>query len=319
MIRKKQRQAFTLVELLISLAIAVVIMLVIMRVTAEMLRLYSYLSRTKDAFAEARTAFDDMSRMLARTTLNTYWAYNFDSAGIVSSYGRQSELHMAFQSGGIFPTIPGQEVPNTSRIVFQAPLGLQVTADYQNLQALLNSAGFFVAYGPDPDLTSIPAVGSSNPLRYRLYRWLQPAENLSIYETTSGNPNATGFGWIKIAPGSIRPVANNVLALFIAAPSGGSVVSAYDTRGANPVQKHQLPSSLKLVIIAIDEKSAAALGNSPTPPISIPATILSNPNEIEERAQQFCDSLALPASGRPPLRCKVFSAEIPLVRARWSQ
>jgi uncharacterized protein (TIGR02599 family) len=317
--KTKHLSGFTIIELLIALAISLVLVLVLMRVTSETLRMYGYLSRSKDAFAEARTAFDDMTRMLARSGLNIYWGYQFDSGNKVTSYGRQSELHFAFREGGIFPTIPGAEVPYTSRIVFEAPLGLHADAANKNLQALLNSCGFFVAYGTDPDLIGIPAMGASNPRRYRLYRWLQPAESLPVYETTSGNPAATGFGWVKPAPGSIRPVANNVIALFVSAKSGAADVAEYDTRGAIAAQKHQLPTSVKLVIVAIDETSAYALGNSPTPPIDIPDSILANPDEIEQRAQAFCDSLSLPGPGRPPLRCRVFSADIPLVGARWSE
>jgi len=310
-------RGFSLLELLVAMSVATLLIVAVMGLISSSFGIWNQLSRGKDAFAEARTAFDDMTRLLARATLNVYWGYEMDNQGRPVSYGRASELHFALGDGEIIPPT-GQRVPNTSSIVFQAPLGLMDETANRNLAGLLNAAGFFIAYGPDPETGGIPSLAGSTRNRFRLYRWLEPSEGMSIYGSTSGRPEAESFDWINPSSGSIRPVANNILALFVAAQLDGENSSSHDSRGDIHRQRHQLPSSLKIVLIAMDETSASALGNSDAPPLEIPASILANSAELEQRAQEFCDQLARPSAGRPPLRCKVFAAEIPLVGARWS-
>src|SRR5690606_10668269 len=125
-----------------------------------------------------RNAFTAITRQLSQATLNTYYDYLLDpDTGIPTRYIRQSDLH--FVAGK--DLIANQQ---THAVFFQAPLGYTTAAPYSDMDTLLNASGFFLMRGTDQErpafLNTLPNSPPDN-VRFRLMQFLQPAENLSIY------------------------------------------------------------------------------------------------------------------------------------------
>ncbi|MBK8039328.1 MAG: Verru_Chthon cassette protein C [Verrucomicrobiaceae bacterium] len=201
-----KRQAFTLVELMVSVSILVILMLVVSSFVNLVQRTWVRTNSNISQFREARLAFDAMTRTISQATLNTYW-----QAGTVelsknalgtrfqgTSYRRQSELQFccgptvggatALFSTGTAANYPGHGV------FFQAPLGVTglisppagestAVADTQNMVNLLCGRGYFVAWGDDssfrPQFLNTRNVPKRT--RFRLMEFSPTAEKNPIY------------------------------------------------------------------------------------------------------------------------------------------
>lgn len=267
--------AFTLVELLVSVAVLSVLMLVLTQVLSNTQSTWGRAKARTEEFREARAVFEAIAARLSQATLNSYWGYKFDASGNPVLYQRQSELH--YVSGPVTPLL-GSTVPAAGHAVFfQAPLGENLSAGLSSssgpagLENMLNAWGWYASYGSDMDQR--PTFLQNNPAhperrRFRLREFRQATEKLSLYQlvTPPGggantpkvpwieaqNSQNTLYGWFRdtLAADS-EPVGENILALVIQPvwpdPNDDTGVDTsaapqyiYDTR------RHQWPESSAL-------------------------------------------------------------------------
>jgi uncharacterized protein (TIGR02599 family) len=133
MVKERQRQGFTLVEVLVSLAVLAVLLTIIAQVLGQVQRVWSSANAKVAQFREARRAMDRISSNLSQATLNTYLQYFYagpnpflpPSAEQMTpplGYVRFSELQ--FLSGPTAALLPGGAGQSPGHAVFfQAPLG----------------------------------------------------------------------------------------------------------------------------------------------------------------------------------------------------
>lgn len=283
----KSTRGFSLVELMVATAVLAVVAGVLLTATNQASRLFQRTSGKIEQFGEARRAFESVSRRLADATLNTYWDYSYTTVGtnkVPSAYVRQSELR--FRSGSMERLIPGSAVHRpTHGVFFQAPLGF--VEDRQRLDSLdqtLNTWGFFVEIATDEEFQPLPLRGIT-PVRKRsrLLELQEPTERLSIYTANAALPAAWFADSIAAADRPVHVLAENIVALIvlprlsrpdeIARGNRPTLCPAYEydsTRTSNhtPPQnppdgeinpKNQLPPTVQIVMVAIDEISGAKL------------------------------------------------------------
>jgi len=310
--------AFTLIEMLVSTAIVVVLLVLMISVVVQASAVWQRSSGTVEAFQSARLAYDVITRNLSQATLNTYLDY--DSASAPTRYLRKSEL--ALQSGpagtGGLPGTPG----TGQAFFFQAPLGYTTNAtNYGGLEGLLSTCGYFVSFTTN---NSIPAHVSptENPFRYRLMQILVPTENNDIYKGNSGT------AWFSAYTNTVRPVADNIIALIIrpqdpaATPPDIGTNYSYDTRkdaltSPQPNTAHQLPPVMQVTMVAIEEAAARRMEAGTSEPAVI-AGALSGKFQMPSAYQSDLEALeARLNEARIPYR--VFSSAVPIRESKWTK
>ncbi len=234
-------RAFTLVELLVSMAVLSLFMIVLLLLTDSVQKLWRRSSGSTESFASARAAFDVMTRRLSQATLNTYLDY-YDSSGsrrpaitststaaekaaadafVPASYGRASDLH--FRSG-LASGILGSGTNSAAHgVFFLAPLGYTDNhANYRDLPNLLNPVAYFVEFADDsaevPQFLKNGGVPARS--RYRLVEVVQPAQEFTGYPALSDTDPGNDNNWISAAgglKGSVHKhfLAENVIAVVI--------------------------------------------------------------------------------------------------------
>ncbi|HEY1052541.1 MAG TPA: hypothetical protein VGE39_22380, partial [Prosthecobacter sp.] len=164
--------------------------------------------------------------------------------------------------------------------------------------------GYFVQYTSD-EFFRPGAIPPGMPhYRYRLMEFSPPAEQNMVYNYTGeavrdANTSSDWFSEAGVAPaagggqevptdrGTTRPIADNIVALIIAPQleadnpqaneqNAYSTVFSYDSvmdtdQALNKQgNQHRLPSLVKVVLVAIDERSAdrlSQMGDPATPPL----------------------------------------------------
>lgn len=323
------RAAFTLVELMVAMAVFVMILLVILGITQTTSKAWSGARSKVDAFQSARLAFENISRTLSQATLNTYYDY-FDASGarrttnnaasfIPATYGRQSELH--FVSGKT--NVPSQV---THSVFFQTPSGYATDIQYQTMGTLLNACGFYVVHTNDilrpPFLSSLPNA-PTNETRYRLMQFLQPSEQMTVY-------NSTGSAWFTSALGGSSPpidqLAANIIALVVlprkstedaAQPSSGLLATnyEYDSRAAGSgatqsATQNQLPPLVEIVLVAVDERSARRLEDEH---LQVPSLFTQDSQKLDADLANLENFL-----NQNRLVYRVFRTTVALHNSKWS-
>lgn len=286
------RAAFTLVELMVGMSVLVLMFGFLMSATNQMVRTMSSTTAKVEQFRGARDAFERVTTRISQAALNTYWDYGGYEAADTKllrpkRYERTSELRFLTTPAASVP-LGGSGVRQGHSVFFAAPLGQVSNNANRGLENLLNVTGFFVEYGTDKDYRP-KFIGSevADRWRWRLMEYSLPAENFSLYKFTSGaplngKPNASTYKlntWIVNAPTAVRPMVDNIIALVITprlskieeAPlQGGNKDKSplapnyeYDSMKTDPDPRinplHQLPPVVQVTMVAIDEKSAAAL------------------------------------------------------------
>lgn len=333
--------AFTLVELLVSMAVLSVLMLVVVQVTNHTNSLWRTTTSKVDQFREATDAFEAMERNLAQATLNTYLDY-YDDKGdrrtsanaasfVPARYGRYSDLR--FQTGPAHVLLNGEEDVHPGHAVFfMAPLGFTYSSANDGLNELLNTWGYYLEYRPDTDKPSF--IGGEDRYRFRLMEFMLPTEALRVYN----EPNS----WINAVQGGVNShvVASNIIALVVLPklPSKGSITNtsvdaggsklaplyAYDSNtkgqgtGSNPDLNslHQLPPIVEITMVAIAESSAALLDNGEVPPDFGLDNLFqsSDPEQRREDLQTLQNTLV-----SMNVSFRVFSTEVGIRGAKWSR
>jgi uncharacterized protein (TIGR02599 family) len=342
------QNGFTLVELLLSIALIALLVIILASMTNATAFSWRYTSAKIEQFRGAETAFETISRRLSQATLNTSWDYQYPNGNTALppvKYVRQSDLR--FISGEMQTLMPSTNPPRpTHGIFFQAPLGyVDDTTNYGGMDNLLNTWGYYVEYNQDVRPPFFNTLPHPPPLRYRfrLMEYMQPANKLTIYSLTSGNPSYTGHEWFTNAFNDPTPpvhvLADNVITLVLLPklspsedPTGTKLAPtyAYDSttdasNGAaslNP--KNQLPPIVQVTLVAIDESSVVRMTDSDT------ANLMAELGGLFIDATQYDADLklGLVASGNPSLanyltshkiNYRIFTTNVSLRSAKWSR
>lgn len=350
--------AFTLVELMVSVAILAIILLVLFETTNTTSRIWKSSTQKVESFQEARAAFESMTRRLSQATLNTYYDY-FDAAGNSAEYsaysgtpaiyGRQSELH--FVSGPGLITAPSI-VQITHAVFFHAPVGYSGSSSYVNLSNAMNALGFYVSYYSDTGAGSCPPFVNTTRYRYRLMQFTQATENLQIYNTPPSNNPVTNSAWFTTGSNAVGNVtgntpntyllADNIIALVILPkespqedPAGTALSPdySYDSRtlwtggGAQPLQMNQMPPLLHVTMVAIDEQSAQRICTGPTPPDLGLSKLFTKASQLDADLKR--DPVSFPQLANDPsleaalirnrINYRIFETDIAIRGAKWSK
>jgi uncharacterized protein (TIGR02599 family) len=347
--------AFTLVEILVSLAVLTILLLINAEVIGQVQSTWSASNARVSQFREARTAFDIITRNLSQATLNSYVDYTANylaqpgvPVGVAAApggYRRNSDLHfisgpaatLVNATGGGAGSLPGHAV------FFQAPLGITESPSLVGLDRLLCGRGYFVQYTSDAAFAPSFLPPGDFHYRYRLMEYSPPAERNAIYSSPNWYADAGAAINIEETATNIsntRPVADNILALIISprreltvydeaeSPTGPTGIANdynYDSRvldNASPPDspqgtQHLLPPLIRVVLVAIDEKSAQKLeeasGSGSSPPLGAELDKFSQANRLDKEIEQVVTELRA-----QKLNYRVFSATIQLRGAKWS-
>ena len=223
------------------------------------------------AFQGARSAFELITSKLSQATMNSYWDY--DSPTTPTKYIRKSELHFVVGPAGQDP-LPGTSGTGQA-VFFQAPGGVTGDATYSGMDNLLNAYGYYIDYRGE---VGLPFQSTATPVyRYRLMQQVATTESLGVY---SGNAT-NGSQWISGNNSAV--VTENIVYMAIwprkatsEDPTGNALTTSFtynsrdnSTSSPQPDTANQLPPTVQVTLVAIDETSAARFCTSSTPPTQI--------------------------------------------------
>ena len=250
---------FTLVELMVSVAIIGLIMLVLVAMTNQISQHLAGATEKIEKFQEARDGFEAMTRRMSQATLNTYWDYlGIDSSDTVNPHPRDVNVAPAPSAFASFvpqfygratalrfvckPWVPttNLQVDGTARpgdaMFFQAPFGVvssnftlpqtgaagNDSVQFGAMKNLLNTWGYFVEAGYDPTVPQFVTNTGTVRKRWRsrLYEFMQPAEQMSLYDgPTTPTTGSIPYWYLKpgmqSSPRPARALAENVLTLIL--------------------------------------------------------------------------------------------------------
>jgi uncharacterized protein (TIGR02599 family) len=229
--------AFTLVEVMASLAILSILM-VLLSTALSSIQGSAFRMRDKsERHREARVAFDNLERRISLATLNTYWGY--DNPEKPTEYAPQSELHFVCDTMEKLVG-PSQRVHSGHGVFFQAPFGyggeeagdLGGGKKYNELDGAMNCWGYYVEFNSDseptrplrPDFLSAARVEERS--RFRLMEFRLPSEKLPLFKKDFASGKSISASTVQkqiyswFADETIRvkhsvPVADNIVALFL--------------------------------------------------------------------------------------------------------
>lgn len=317
---------------MVSSAVLLLLLSMVLVVTGMISKSWTNTRGRMQAFSDARMALGQIGGTLNQAVLNPYWDY--DVLPNPTSYQRYSELQfLATKMANFGALFPAGRYP-TCGVFFQAPTGVTWDKDgYGNLPEMLNAYGYFIEFGSDANErpSFLPPIGHLR-YRYRLKQWQLPSEKLELYKKSAvaGGKNYLGpatLEWINFGDATSRSIAENVIALIVLpqknGAAGGSVAMSgdyfYNSRnnGTSTIeiaQKHQLPPTVEIVLVAIDEASAQRIqGISTEPPLLVKDSLFQDSNLLEQDLQQLQNDLdAL------KIRYVVLRSTIAIRASRWS-
>ena len=329
--RASPSAAFSLIELLISLAVLSVLVVLAASLIGAIQDVWKRSSARTEQFRSARQALETISVRLSQATLNPYWVVQTNASGVPVRYERQSDLRFLTGQASTLTVLaqPG------SALFFQAPTGYSANST-SRLDAALNTWGYFVEYGSDAGLRPAFLTSTSVPARnrFRLMEFLDPSDELQVFKNTSGNSTYTGREWFSTpltkldtdgTPKNRQVLAENIVALVVLPrlssmedPTGialapgftyDSIIVKTDPK-LNP--RHQLPPIVDIAVVAIDEQSARRI-NWDTKPDFGASALFQIPSNMEADLEKLRSNIA--AQG---LSARVFRTSVPISAARWS-
>jgi uncharacterized protein (TIGR02599 family) len=330
LVRGNGRRAFTLIELLTATAVFTLLLGFLLAALNQTTRVWRQSTNTLEAYKSSREAFNLMVQRLSEATLNTYWAYQFETINgqqVPKSYRRESDLQ--FYSG---PGLAG----TSHAVFFQAPGGFtESSSSLDGMNKLLNDFGFYILHGTDEAWRPPPADGISSLSRYRLIQLTVPTEQSGPFSSNRG----TAWQEPHVRPGAAEfasvntPIGENIIAIALlpkrapldevvhgALPGGFSYNSKTGaSSNPQPVTANQLPPLVEVVMIVIDESSAVRLAQTygRAQPPEIQSALngrLGDPSNLENDLEQI--SKALDAA---KIQHKVFRSTIPIHSSKWSE
>lgn len=332
-----RNRAFTLVELLVAMAITTVILALLLHMIGSSSSQWKSTHDNAEAYQAARAAFDSLTRTLSQATLNTEYDY-YDAA-------RRSRLVLAAQEGGAAqlknfqPDTYGRlsalhficgkalvDDQQTHAIFFQAPLNFDTAPGGDGTASgQLNAVGYFVRFGSDA-ANRPPNISATEPAprnRFRLMQYLQPTLELDTYRDVAAS------AWfskdVNADPAAnVHVLAENIVVLVILPKLPDEAMQPadaiapdyeYDSRmawgsGGQPVQMHQLPPVVRVLMVAVDETSA-----SHNPELG------RGFNALFRKPAEFDDDLAEVETelNHQHVNYRVFQTDVPIRAAKWSR
>lgn len=349
--------AFTLVEMLVSMAILTMVMVMMVSMVDQTSITWRNTTSRIEQFRDARTCFEAITRCLSQATLNTYLDYldennaprtSANSATFTPArYARQSELR--FISGPMSDLDPGISASSpTHGVFFVAPFGFVNDSNtYGGLDTLLNTWGFFVAFGPDQSMPTILSdifkTDTQKRYRFRLMELMSPSESMPLYKYTAGHGDYADRTWFTDLFAAKSPpvyaLAENIIALIIlpkltksdedhlrntgiisaSTPVGTALAPQYkydstDTKSIaalNP--KNQLPSTIQVTMVAVDEASFARYQKGTTMPDLGLSGLFQNASSYDDDLASLEKTLV-----DAKLNYKIFTTTVALKGAKWS-
>jgi len=346
--KKYHKRAFTLIEVMASVAILAILMTVMLQITNQTQKIWKDTNAKSGQFRAARNAFESINRRVRQVTLNSYFDYN-DPIN-PTDYVRRSELR--FISGpvddlNINPPFTGSTAYGHA-LFFQAPFGY--SDDNPTLDTLLNTWGYYLAVTDGKeDLPGFLTSSAPDRWRVRLYEYSEPSEDMAVYALTSGDPDSTDKSWYQGPVGNnpdySNVLAENVVALIVrpkeqvTKDNGNDILRQvqdvapdylFDSSGAvggviGTSQKSQLPPILEIVLVAIDEGSAKRLTKAQLEDIANKGTDLFLSNSVDMEDNLILD----PASSMdsfenylsqfvPSVDYRVYSSSVTIAASEWA-
>ncbi len=202
---RRMRRGFSLIELMVSTAVLSLLLVMIFQMLNGMQLSWKRTRQVVGEFKDARQAFEEITRRVGQSTLNSYLSYRYDTTtvqGVQLRVGReiipQSELH--FVCGPVSNLGINQKNSRqvgqryTHAVFFQAPFGFCIDPDGQQRTTLrfgrfnsaMNAWGYYVEFNTDEldrprILTDLQNAPSPRP-RYRLMEFRQPTEYFQAYK-----------------------------------------------------------------------------------------------------------------------------------------
>ncbi len=310
---------FTILEMLVSCAVFLLILTLVASMMSGASSLWLRHRNQSATFEAANAAFDSLSRSLAQAVLNTYWEVQTNQAD--RSYGRSSELHFILGPTSDLLGVSASGYPGDA-VFFQAALGRSSETSLKRLPLLLNSMGYFVRFDKGPDLPGFLNNLANIRSRYRLYQWLQPSEDFGVYLPATGQKDWFR-GDLANTMKNTAVLAENVIGLIFMAEypeADGTVVPlySYDSRDTSqPDTLHQLPPRIRVLMVVIDEASAARLSNGTNEPTGLVprADWFKTPGQFDSDLIAWENQLK---SITPRVDYRIFTATIAIQNAKWS-
>jgi uncharacterized protein (TIGR02599 family) len=302
-------RGFSLLEVIVTVGLVVVIVGILVTMTDQTQRVMKSSSGKAEQFHDARIAFDTITRRLSQATLNSQPGFNYreetqmhGSRQVTVKIPQRSERFsdLRFFSGPMSRLVEVKDAPQfpTHGIFFQAPLGYFTNVEKDDsVKDALNTWGYFIEYGEDV-LPAAIVARVNNKRRYRLMEFLQPTEQLRVYE------QPLGLDWIQSSLGTkvrtARPIADDIVALLILPRLARSTEikrevekkatvlapdfvydSTQSTADTELSPLHRLPPIVQVSMIALDDLSAARMENSPVGPVNY-ADFFEKPDLLDD-------------------------------------
>jgi uncharacterized protein (TIGR02599 family) len=267
----KSRAAFTILEVMVASAVFIMLLGLLMSTISQTSTVTRRATEKVSAFQGARSAFELLTSKLSQATMNSYWDY--DSPTTPTKYIRKSELHFIVGPAGQ-DSLPGTSGTGQA-VFFQAPGGVTGDATYSGMDNLLNAFGYYIDYKEESGLAFQTTAATT--YRYRLMRSVVNTDSLEVYTDNS----TLGSAWISGNNSAV--VAENIVYMAIwprkatSEDSAGNALTttfAYNSRlnatsSPQPDTANQLPPTVQVTLVAIDETSAQRFCISSTAPTQI--------------------------------------------------
>ena len=345
---------FTLIELLAASSLFGVLLLLVFQMVNVVSNVYNQAGSRIDSFSEGRAAFTEISERLSQATLFPYLDYSSeDPTDSAASFAYTSDLHfLCGRANQVIPQAPQTSGAGGHAVLFHATRGIASTpeGDLAALPGLLNATGFYVEYGKPDDYEPAflrEAGAGDQPARFRLVEILQPTEENRVYEGYADGSQGEGDSantdaWIDNlqldgGQGLDRHIlADNIIALVIrpkdpafAEPSIIAPDYAYDSRKATSgsavgatlasITRHQLPPVVEVIVVSIDERSAARLdrdwGNNVANVLGLESYFRSaSESALESDLEAMGERLT-----EMDVTYKIFRGDVVLKNSRWRE
>ncbi len=344
--------AFTLVEVLVSLAVLAVLLTIIAQVLGQVQRVWSSANSKVAQFREARRAMDRIQNNLAQATMNTYLQYYYvggahpflapssTQQAAPTGYVRFSELQ--FVSGQADRLVGGSASQHPGHaIFFQAPLGGTITEGgaYVNVPTALTACGYYLEFGTDQNIRPpfLSQTGVAERLRFRLFEYRPSILANLIYKevddvTNPGVPNRDWYGVEGTEDGVDirRPVAENIIYMVFSPkrpvhdsasgnPRDIAPQYAYDSSGngvqaGQAPQDFQIPPLVEVTLVALDEDSARRFVEDSGGTPSLSGSLFTNASDASFRddIEQLENQL-----NQRKLNYRIFNATVPIRNSKW--
>ena len=265
---------FTILEVLVASTVFILLLGLLMSTISQTSTVTRRATEKVSAFQGARSAFELLTSKLSQATMNSYWDY--DSPTTPTKYIRKSELHFIVGPAGQDP-LPGTSGTGQA-VFFQAPGGVTGDATYSGMDNLLNAYGYYIDYQDEAGLPFQTAA--TQVYRYRLMQQVANTESLGVY---SGNATSDLNGSKWISGNNSAVVAENIVYMAIWPrkatsddPTGNALTTSFaynsrlnSTASTQPDTANQLPPTVQVTLVAIDETSAQRFCTSSSAPTQI--------------------------------------------------